>query len=87
MMRLVEQHILDLHQPCAAAAVVFLELHGDVLDSLLITGNHDVLQGIDPAARLFNFRRHQLAALFVLRKLDQVGEELVKAHDSVVKLK
>lgn len=51
MVRLFEHHILDLHQARCCAALVFVELHRDILYRLLILRDHNMLKGVDSAAR------------------------------------
>ena len=57
LQHLFEHHVLDLHDAGGGAALVFLQLHGDELDGLLVLGDHHVLQGVDPAAGAFYLRR------------------------------
>ena len=46
-----------------------------------------MLERVNAPAGLFDLRRHQLAALFILSELDKVGKHRIEARNSVVELK
>ena len=75
-MGILEDHLLDLHQPGDVAPLVLIQLHGDVADLLLELGDHHVLQGVDPAAGLLDVRGQQLHGLLHLGQLQHVLEHL-----------
>ena len=50
----LQYHILHLHQAGDIAALIFIQLHGDIPYLLLEARNHHVLQRVDAAQGLFN---------------------------------
>ncbi len=53
----------SLHQPGLSAALILVELHGDVPDAALCLRDHHILERINAAASLFNFVGQELASL------------------------
>ena len=86
MMGLFQHHILYLHQADLGAALVFIQLHGDVPDLFPGIGDHHMLQRIHPTAGLFDFIRHQLTAFFHLRQAQKVGQKVGQAFHCVIQI-
>ena len=57
---LLEHHIFYLHKSCCCASLVFIKLHCNKLNSLLILRNHNMLKGVNSSACFFYFCRHKL---------------------------
>ena len=55
MVRLLQHHILNLHQANLRTPLVFIELHRNILDVLLGFRDNHMLKRIDAPARFFNF--------------------------------
>lgn len=75
VVRVLQDHVLDLHQARGVRALVLLELHGDILDVPFEVGDHDVFQRVDAAARLFDVLREQEHSLLRLRQLEHLRQD------------
>ena len=60
----LQHHVLDLHETDLRAALIFIQLHGNILYTCLCLGNGDMLKSIDTAPGLFNLRSHELTGFF-----------------------
>ena len=74
IVRLGKHHVLDLHEPCAARTVTFLQLHRYETYRFGISRDQNMLKRVDAAARLFDFHRHALGRFFYLGKLTDKDE-------------
>ena len=86
MVGLLQHHILHLHQAGLGAALVFVQLHGDIADLLLRFGDHHMFQRVHAAAGLFNFGSHQLAAFFHLGQAKKIRQKVCKALHGIVQI-
>ena len=86
MMGILQHHVLHLHQSGLGASFVLVQLHGDEADILLGLRNDHVLQGVDPAAGLFDLGRHKLAGLLAFREPDQIREQIGQFFHRVVQI-
>ncbi len=80
-MRFGKHHVFDLHQAGGGSALVFVKFHGDLLDRVLILGNHHMLERVDTAARFFYLCRHQLAGFFNLGEAEHLGQNVRKCFN------
>ena len=82
----LQHHIFYFHQPGLGAALVFIQLHGNIADVLSGLRDHHMLQGVDSAAGLLDLRRHQLTGLLTFRQLKKIRQKIRQLLNCVIQV-